>query len=88
MRYSQGVTPEICLNTRLKFRTLPKPHRSPISVILSVESFNRRQAASKRNKWSSFLAKAPENVVAMEKEKLEKYKATKASLEAELAKLG
>ena len=37
---------------------------------------------------AGFLAKAPENVVAMEKEKLAKYEATKTSLEAELAKLG
>ena len=37
---------------------------------------------------AGFLAKAPEAVVAMEKEKLAKYEATKASLEAELAKLG
>ena len=35
-----------------------------------------------------FLAKAPAAVVAQEKEKLAKYEATKASLLAELAKLG
>ena len=35
-----------------------------------------------------FLAKAPEAVVAMEKEKLAKYEATRASLQAELKKLG
>ena len=35
-----------------------------------------------------FLAKAPEAVVAAEKEKLAKYEATKESLLAELKKLG
>jgi valyl-tRNA synthetase len=46
----------------------------------------RRLAGKLSNE--GFLAKAPEAVVAQEKEKLAKYEATKESLQSELAKLG
>ena len=49
-----------------------------------------KNALAKEEKLSNegFLAKAPEAVVAQEKEKLAKYEATKQSLVNELAKLG
>jgi len=51
-----------------------------------VEGEIRRLSGKLSNE--GFLAKAPEAVVAQEKEKLAKYEATKESLLAELKKLG
>ena len=54
-RYSVGVTPVICLKTRLKFRIPEKPHWRKTEVTSPLSCANSAQARSMRKMLRNFL---------------------------------